>query len=150
VLAKQKWVCSHGCDQTKYMREKGHGCPHLEAILGAYSGLNRNKNAIGLSKKLSGTPDPEETLLEKESKAQLDRAMYGEESDSMEDEERFRRFVGKNTQISKVKIEVLVARIVRGQSLQQIARDFGYADARAAGGIYRDAIEMLKRGRVKK
>lgn len=141
-MAGHKWECIHGCNQAAAIAATGRYCIHLERKIGPSGGVS-DRYVVGLDDRMGGGGTPESLLIDKQEALSL--GYESEDSPLVDDEEKFRLKLRKLTGLSERKINVLVARLVRGLTFQEISIELGYTSRAHAGQAYRDAIAILKK-----
>jgi len=140
-MKKQKdsggWICEFGCDQAAFLKKRGTGCPHLEALIGTVCSGKHRSERVEPKLQYDQILTPEE---EYDRKIQL-------ESDGNEetvDDELNLRYNMRKLGISEKTIEVVVLRLIRGHTYQEIAHELRYSTRAGARIAYIRAIDKLK------
>lgn len=130
------WKCKYGCDQAYHIKKTGKSCPHLEAMLvNMRKGESRDLGTLKASQP-EAPETPEDAFIRKQE----------EELDTSEpvDQEEVMRANMARLQIPEKQAEVVILRIVRGYTFQEIADELGYKNKDGAHHTFSRVIDQLK------
>jgi DNA-directed RNA polymerase specialized sigma24 family protein len=133
---KAGFKCEFGCNQEYHLKKTGKYCPHLEKKIGNMR-RGETRDVATLREALYSEPEtPEDRMLRLEA----------EELDKSEpvDQEAVMRANMARLMIPEKQAEVVILRIVRGYTFQEIADELGYKNKDGAHHTYTRVIDQLK------